>query len=413
MAEIERAVLGAMLAFDGAVQVADRLTVEDFAYRPHRILFAAMLEFVGDAGIDQISMRQALDDRGELESVGGHEYIRELSQECTSTAYLDDHVEGLKDATRARAVYQSCHEAINSIGIGAKYAAVADSLDARLSEIRAQDVAGGDPGLVMAEALHTLSSPKPSGIVPTGQYEVDAIIQGMKPGELIMLAARPSIGKSSMGLNIARHAAMNGTAVGLFSLEMTRLQIGLNLISLHGKVNNELLKWGSYSGKDMSKINEIAAQIAELPIDIIEAIGMDTVGIVSKSKQMCRAGTGLIIVDYVQKLRGDDKAADIRGHMVQVSAGLKALAIEAGVPVLALSQVGRIAEGQRPKLSDLKESGSLEEDSDVVLLLHRDTRRARKAKLEIAKNRNGRTGEVDLAFHGEHFRFLSQYEASA
>jgi replicative DNA helicase len=407
--DAERAVLGAMLLDPDALSDSlYRLKDEDFYRESHRIIFEVFRHFA-DAGepVEELQVRAELERRGDLDRIGGPEYIRELVYDVTSAAFLHAHINLMKACAQKRDLINACKEALEGCYYAEPVATVFDSLEGKLDAIRQHKSTGAvSMSNIIGDVVEELSGDCLEGVVYTGQPEIDRYLGGLKPGELIILGARPSMGKTSLALNIVEYICRT-TGVLMFSLEMTKEQIARNLICLVGSVNSEHMMEGKFSERDREGIAEAHDKLAQMPLSIIDSADINTGRLRAAVRAQVKRGVSLIVVDYIQLMKAEGPRDSIREAMVKVTRGLKSLAKSCNVPVLALSQITRLAEDRPPKLSDLKESGSIEEDADKVILLHREDRRSEIAHANIAKNRSGRTGSALLDFQGEFFRFTS------
>ncbi len=407
--DAERAVLGAMLLDPDALPDAlYRLKAADFYRESHRILFEVFGNFHEQGEpVEELQVRAELERRGDLDRIGGPEYIRELVHDVTSAAFLHQHINLMKACAQKRDLIGACKEALESLYHVEPVASVFDTLEVSMDAIRQHKSTGAvSMRDIIGGVVEELSGDCLEGVVYTGQPEIDRYLGGLKPGELIILGARPSMGKTSLALNIVEYICRKN-AVLMFSLEMTKEQIARNLICLVGSVNSEHMMEGRFSDQDREGIAEAHEQLAQMPLSIIDSADINTGRLRAAVRSQVKRGVSLVVVDYIQLMKAEGPRDTIREAMVKVTRGLKSLAKSCSVPVLALSQITRLAEERPPKLSDLKESGSIEEDADKVILLHRENRGSETAYAHIAKNRSGRTGMAQLEFQGEYFRFTS------
>lgn len=427
--ESERALLGALLLKPDAVHdVADTIRSDSFYAEKHRLIYEAMRELSERSEpIDLLSLSERLSGNGHLERIGGRAYIAELaasapapgnfahyadlvarkhimrslidaSYEITESAYDDsrDTVEVLDTAEKT--IY-----AIGNASAAHKFTSVADMV--------------GDAW----ERIETLSK-KGDGIrgVPTGFGELDNLLSGLHPSDLIILAARPSMGKSSLALDIARNAAIrNDVPVGIFTLEMSSEQLVDRMLAAESYVNSWKLRTGSiHAEDDFSRIRDALEVLSKAPIYIDDKPGNNILSMRAVARRLKRErGIGLIIVDYLQLMAPTNtKNSDSMVQQVtEISRSLKSLARELNVPVLALSQLSRAVEqrGGKPRLSDLRDSGSIEQDADVVMFIHRDDKRnpdsdkPNIAEILVEKHRNGPTGRAELYFDDTRATFMA------
>ncbi len=424
--DAEKAVLGALLIdSEQWVDVQEHVTAGDFYRRAHGLIFEAMGKVADDKqAIDFLTVRDVLSREGQLDAVDGPAYLASLTDGVPRVKNAADYARIVRDYAIRRALRKAGRRLVQD-------AAEADTDAATLLE-RAQaaiwglavDHQGGDlePAGVLVKGLWpTLERLMEQGGgvsgVPTGFTDLDAITRGFQATDLILLAGRPAMGKTSLGLNVAAHAAKHGVATAVFSLEMSKEQLMFRLLAGIAHLDVHRLLSGRVHQSDFGQISTAMGAISEWPLHIDDT-GVTTVATIrAKSRRLqMRTGLGLIVVDYLQ-LMTDPKRHESRVlELASISRGLKMLAKELRVPVLALSQLSRAVETRtehRPQLSDLRESGSLEQDADLVLLLWREEeyrqtpQNAGKAELIVAKARNGPTGGVQLAWLKEQTRFAN------
>ena len=424
--EAEKAVLGALLIdSDQWVDVQEHVTAGDFYRRAHSLIFEAMGKVADERqAIDFLTVRDVLLREGQLEAIDGPAYLSSLTDGVPRSKNAADYARIVRDYAIRRALRQAGRRLVQD-------AAESDTDAAALLE-RAQTAIwglavgreGGDlqpAGELVKGIWPTLERllEQGGGVtgVPTGFSDLDAITRGFQPTDLILLAGRPAMGKTAAALNIAAHAAKHGTATAVFSLEMSKEQLMFRLLAGVGHLDVHRLLSGRMHHSDYGDISTAMGQIAEWPLHIDDT-GVTTVATIrAKARRLqMRSGLGLIVVDYLQ-LMTDPKRHESRVlELASISRGLKMLAKELRVPVLALSQLSRAVEARtehRPQLSDLRESGSLEQDADVVLMLWREEeyrqtpQNAGKAELIVAKQRNGPTGGLLLSWLKEQTRFAN------
>lgn len=424
--EAEACALGAMLYDpDTAYQVTQILVRDDFYKPAHRRIFEAVHDLLeaGD-GSDIVILRNHLEKRGDLEQIGGVTYLAELVDRVPTAANAEHYARIVKEKAVLRNLVGVASEIIRDV-YEAKAAAgeVIDQAEAKLFEATQRGESGSTVTLreVLKETFRLLEGGEGLKGIPTGFADLDQLTNGLRPGELTILAARPSVGKSTLALSIARNVALNqGLPVLLFSLEMGCQQIGQNLLCSEARLDGHKMRRGLLDDEDWTKLANAGNRLYGVPIHVDESSMLSILGLRGTARRLKRHhDIRLIIVDYLQLM----SAPGNHGRVQEVSAisrGLKAVAKELHVPVLALSQLNRAPEARdsnRPKLSDLRESGSLEQDADAVLLMFRedyyDAERAREkgteniVELTVAKNRNGPTGKIRLTFLKNYLRFES------
>lgn len=422
--EAEKALLGSiMLDKEGIVKVIDFLTPEDFYKSAHGIIYEAMTElFKNNEPIDALSLPQKLKEKNKLEEVGGASYIAELSSTVPTPSHLLYYAKVTKEKKNLRDLIQVSDE-INSLAYdeNQEVKVVLDEAERKVFSIAQHSSSSNfmPVSSVLDEAFERIDrihSQKDSirGIT-TGFGGLDHLLAGFQKGDLILLAARPSLGKSAMALNIAQAATkQENLPIGIFSLEMSKEQMIDRLISMEAGLSLWKLRTGKLSDKgeenDFSKLQEALSNLSQLPIYIEDTGSISVLQMRAMARRLqSQKGLGLIVIDYLQLIQPSAKAQSPVQEITEISRDLKALAKELEVPVLALSQLSRAVEHRQgqPRLSDLRESGSLEQDSDVVMFIHRedkikpDTPRQNIADIIIAKHRNGPVGEIELYFDSE------------
>jgi replicative DNA helicase len=426
--ESERALLGSLLLKPDAIHdVADLIKPESFYAEKHRHIFEAMVELsTRGEPIDQLSLGVRLEGKGLIERVGGRGYLAELtgssptpgnfahyadlvsrkyvmrslidaSYQITESAYDEgrDTVEVLDEAEKL--VY-----AIGNASAAHKFIAISEKMAGAWERIEA---AGKKDGSVRG--------------VPTGFAELDNLLAGLHPSDLVILAARPSIGKTSLALDIARNAAVrHNVPVGIFSLEMSSEQIVDRMLAAESFVNSWKLRTGAvHAEEDFSRIRDALETLSKAPIFIDDKPGNNILAMRAVARRLKREhGIGLLVVDYLQLMTPTStKSSDSMVQQVtEISRSLKQLARELEVPVLALSQLSRAVEqrGGKPRLSDLRDSGSIEQDADVVMFIHREDKtnkesdRPNIAEILVEKHRNGPTGRTELYFDEKRATFM-------
>ncbi len=422
--EAESATLGSML-LDGeaAGLAAERLVPDDFYRTANRHIFQTACE-IYDAGQqpDELVLRERLRGKGLLEETGGSEYIHSLASSVPSAANLDRYVRIVKEKAILRKLISATTTILREADDSADVEDLLDRAEQRIFDVASQrgytDVV--EIKDILKEELEDIERRmKSPGLItglPTGFTELDQMTGGLQRSDLIILAARPSVGKTSLALNWVEYLGCNeDKPVLVFSLEMSRSQVAKRLLCSHCEVAYHKLRSGNLLQADMDTIvNKGMGKLNESPILIDDTAAISAMELRAKARRMkSRHDIRLVVVDYLQLMRGPSSRTDNREREVaRISSALKALGRELRIPVLALSQLRRGAEerrGGKPQLADLRESGALEQDADVVMLLHR----ARDAEgildndatLNIAKQRNGPTGVVRLRYRPQYMRF--------
>ncbi|MFO1541035.1 MAG: replicative DNA helicase [Chloroflexota bacterium] len=429
--EAEQSVLGALLIDrDAITEVAEILRPEDFYRSHHGTIYAAVLALSERREpVDVVTVSEVLERSGDLEPVGGSAYLATLMN-STPTAVNAVHYARIVER---KAVLRNLIGAAGKIaGIGydesAEIGAAIDRAEQELFAVSQRRVASGFEGIrgLLHNAYDRLDylhqhRGEVNGI-RTGFLDLDTLTTGLQKSDLIILAARPSIGKTSLALNVAEHAAVReGRTVGVFSLEMSKEQLVLRLLSSVAGIDSQRLRTGYLEEMDFTRLAPAMNALAEAPIYIDDTPNITATELRTKARRLqAEAGLDLVIVDYLQLMQASTTSRDANRvqEVAEISRGLKALARELSVPVIALSQLSRQAEmreSKEPRLSDLRESGSIDQDADLVMFLWREKERGpdeaesdgEVVKLKLAKHRNGPTGQVDLWFRKRMTRFVS------
>jgi replicative DNA helicase len=438
--EAEQAVLGAMLLDqDAALRGAELLDDGLFYKEGHRRLFRAMRRLVERRTvIDHVTIREELVSRGELDSAGGEGYLVELLDAAVTSANLEAHAAIVREKAVLRQLIEASTRIVSQAYDGSMPAAeLLDDAESRIFQISQYRKAEGFsrlkemlwPAMERIEKLHGRKQTITG--VPSGFKDLDELTLGFQPSELVIIAARPSMGKTAFVLNLAAHAASDALqsdgargGVAMFSLEMSKEALVQRLLSAEAAVDSHKLRQGSLNDSDFAALARAAGFLSSCPIWIDDTPALTLLEMRSKARRLRIDGNiGLVVVDYLQLMRSPQYARDRVQEISDISRSLKALARELEVPVVALSQLSRASEqrgGDRvPILSDLRDSGAIEQDADQVIFIHRpemyyDLREKAekegkdirgKAIVELAKNRNGPTGPVNLYFRKEITRF--------
>lgn len=412
--EAEKALLGSlMLDGEGITKVADLIKPGDFYKEAHSKIYQAMLDlFNKNEPIDLLTLTQKLEEKKELEEIGGASYLSELLSSVPTPSHLMYYAKIVREKKVLRNLLQAA-ETISSLGYkeDEDIDLILDEAEKKIFSVSQESLTQSflpvkselDAAFERIDKLHSKKGQLRG--VTTGFPKLDDMLAGLQKGDLILLAARPSLGKTSLALDIARSAALKeNVPVGIFSLEMSKEQLVDRLIATEAGVSLWKLRTGKLSEEeDFAKIQEAMATLAQAPIYVDDAASSTVLQMRAMSRRLqAEKGLGLIIIDYLQLIEARNPIESTVQQVTEISRSLKSLAKELNVPVLALSQLSRAVEhrpDQRPKLSDLRESGSLEQDSDVVLFIYRQSIKEPKTELLIAKHRNGPVGKVDLYFN--------------
>lgn len=418
--DLEKSVLGALLIDEDAiVKVVEFLRPEHFYRKAHHDIFSAILElYEKREPADLVTVPGHLKKGKKLEDIGGVSYLTELVNYVHTSSNIEFYAKEIKDY----AVRRQLMSAASRIGdLSLESSDVEDVLDqaeqllfsVSQDSVHQDFVPVKDTLEITFERLDELSKTKGAiRGVPTGFKSLDKLLSGLQKENLIILAARPSMGKSSLAINIGQYAASTKKkGVAIFSLEMGRESIVDRMISAQGDIDNWRISTGNLEEEDYEKYSIAAAELAEASIFIDDTPGISVLEMRTKARRlMLENQIDLVIVDYLQLVRGRNLQSRVQ-EVSEISLGLKNLARELKVPVLALSQLSRAVEQRggekKPQLSDLRDSGSIEQDADVVMFLYRPNEDDRENYgLMIAKHRNGATGELPLYFKGDRTRFF-------
>lgn len=421
--EAEKALLGAlMVRADSLYEVVDTITPDSFYAEKHRIIFRVMLELLNkNEPIDLLTVSSKLKEIKKLESVGGASYLAELSNSVPSIANAKHYAEIVQKKNALRNLI-SVAEDLSEMGysehedlditfdkVGKKLTEITTIAKRKFSTLKESVMEAWE----RLDKLH--KSKEDMRGIPTGFKGIDNKLAGLQKSDLIILAARPSMGKTSFALDIARNSALkHNTAVGIFSLEMSSQQLVDKMLAAESRVDAWKLRTGRVSSdEEFTLIRDAMDRLSKAPIFIDDNPNNNIMQIKSSArKMMAERNLDLIIIDYLQLMVPRRSAASLVEQVTEISRSLKGLARELDVPVLALSQLSRAVEqrGGKPKLSDLRDSGSIEQDADVVMFIHRNTKDEDHTKDEmteilIEKHRNGPTGKVDLYFDPKRVSF--------
>ncbi len=428
----ERAVLGAILLNPDRELLAklfETLRSDDFFLPQNRLIFNAIEELYNkQSGIDSSTVGAFLQDKRRLKSAGGLAYISELIDQVPEKINFEDYVNNVKQKSLLRNIINVARDALEkSKADFADPDSVLNEIEKEILQIKNRSDQGGFIELAkfIPEALRYVNLIQKEGLtagIKTGFTELDALTAGFHRGELIIIAARPSMGKTAIGLNIAYHQAIKeGKRIAFFSIEMPRIQIVLRLLSMATRISMHALRTGRphLSAQEWAKLEQEAVRLQKSAFYIDDSASLTILDLKNRARQL--NSVDIIFVDYLQLIKvGRDTSRKIDSRSSEVgaiSAGLKELAKELNIPVVALTQLNRAPEWRKGKketkymLSDLRESGNIEQDADVVIFLHReeqidpDTEKKGIAELIIAKQRNGPTGRVQLAFENRFTRF--------
>ena len=422
--EAEQSVLGGLLLDNMAWDRAgDLLTDSDFYRYEHRLIYAAIGALIsGSKPADVITVFEQLQGLGKAQDCGGLAYQNALAQSVPSAANMRRYAEIVRERSILRKLIAASDEiATNAFNPqGRAVSAVLDEAESKIFQIgeegsrQKQGFQSIDKLVVSlidrVQELHDNGAEEVTG-VRTGFYDLDKMTAGLQKGDLIVLAARPSMGKTAFALNIAEHVAVQeGLPVLVFSMEMGASQLALRLVGSLGRINQQNLRTGRLDSGEWERLTDSVEKLSQVQLHIDETAGLTSSELRARARRMARQfGTlGLIVIDYLQLMNGSGGHEENRATVLgEISRGLKALAKELQCPVIALSQLNRSVESRpdkRPMMSDLRESGAIEQDADIIMFIYRDdyydkaSKKPGQAEIIIAKQRNGPVGEVNLTF---------------
>jgi replicative DNA helicase len=424
--EAESSVLGGILLENDAINIVlELLRPEDFYRESHRKVFRAMIELT-DRGepVDLITLSDYLNGRGELDAVGGSAYLASLADFVPTAANISYYARIVREKSILRSLIRTATEiatrGYEEQGNVDEFLDTAEKVIFDISErkIKASFVAVGDMIKDTLKTVEKLYERKEMVTgVPTGYEDLDKLTAGLQPSDLIIVAGRPSMGKTAFSLNIAANAAFAGVGVAVFSLEMAKEQLVLRMLCSEARVNNSKVRSGYLAERDFPKLANAAGRLHEALIYIDDTPAISVLELRAKARRLVRDRSkkvGLIVIDYLQLMRGMGGASNREQEISEISRSLKALAKELAVPVIAISQLNRRVEDRgdrRPMMSDLRESGAIEQDADVIMFIYRDevynqnSEEKGKAEIIVAKQRNGPIDKVELTFLNEFMRF--------
>lgn len=431
--EMEQAVIGSMLMDrDAVADVADILTREDFYYGEYGMLFSAIVSLYNEGKpIDLSIVSNKLQEMNAPESVSSLGYINEILESVQFTSHAAEYARIVQDKAVLRKMIKysektmaQCYEAEDPVND------ILEESEKELFDITQKRSTGMQFADMKEIALTVLdnieaSAKKGSEItgVPTGFLDLDRKLSGLHGSELILIAARPAMGKTAFALNIAQHAAMVADVpVAVFSLEMSKEQLATRLIAMDSMVDSQSIRTGQLLDADWEKIMESTYRVGEMPMYIDDTPGITIAELRSKCRKLKQTkNIGLIVIDYLQLMNGSGRSESRQQEISTISRSLKNLAKELDVPVIALSQLNRAVdsrEDHRPVMSDLRESGAIEQDADVIMFIYRDDYYHKEDSLKpniadiiVAKQRSGSTGTVELTWLGKYTKFSGKPRA--
>lgn len=430
--EVEKNILGAMmLDQEGVVIALETLKSIDFYKDKHRFIFEAMISLhQKHEPVDILTLTEELRRHSTLEEIGGSGYLSELASLVPSSANIEYHVQIIRAKSLLRQLIRACNLILKESYEGSEESESILSMAQQeifdiSKEQKQKSYVSIDPilkeTLTEIERLHHLDH---SGIigVPSGFQALDNYTAGFQKGDLIIIAGRPSMGKTAFALNLARNASVKyDIPVGFFSLEMSDMQLAQRLLCSEVRIDSQLLRTGRLREKDWPRLSKYVGKLAEAPLFIDDTPALDILKLSARARRMClERDIGLVIVDYMQLMDGPKGMDNRQQEIAFISRSLKTLSKQLNIPIIALSQLSRAVEarpGNRPNLSDLRESGAIEQDADLVMFVYReevyikDPEEAKRKKVEniaeiiIGKHRNGPIGKIELVFEKRYGNF--------
>ncbi|MCA0756340.1 replicative DNA helicase [Paenibacillus sp. N4] len=426
--EAEQAVLGAvLLQAEALIAAMERIRSDDFYSGPHRNIFEAMVELAEDnQPVDLVTLTAHLQDRQLLEEIGGVSYLAKLANAVPTAANIDYYAQIVEEKSMLRRLIRTATNIVsdgyaNSEDVGV----LLGDAEKKILEISNRRSGGGfisirDVLMEVFEKVEQLYADRGGTTgIPSGFTDLDRMTAGFQRSDLIIVAARPSVGKTAFALNIAQNVGVRAReTVAIFSLEMSAAQLVQRMVCAEGNVDAQRMRTGHLEGDDWEKLTMAIGALSESEVYIDDTPGITVAEIRSKCRRLKKErGLGMILIDYLQLISGRGKAGENRQQEVsEISRTLKHIARELEVPVIALSQLSRGVEqrqDKRPMMSDLRESGSIEQDADIVAFLYRDdyydkeSEKKNIIEIIIAKQRNGPVGTVELAFLKQFNKFVS------
>ena len=425
--EAERSIISSMICEMGAAIYAnENLNANDFYNQAHKIIFDAINELIlENKKIDIITLNNKLEEKDLLKEIGGREFIINLASEFYTSANLTEHVKIIKNKSLLRKIINTSSQIIlESYKAQRPAELILEDAEKNIFNIIQNKSSNEFAHLreILIDVINQIEkiSKSPDKIIglPTGLVDFDYKTSGLQNSDLILLAARPSMGKTAFALNIAENVALNqNKGVAIFSLEMSKFQLANRLLCSNARINAQNLRTGNLNQKDWADITEALGNLSMAKIYIDDTPGISVAQLRAKARKLkLEKNISLIIIDYLQLMSGSNKNPSRQQEISEISRALKSTARELNLPIIALSQLSRACEARadhRPMLSDLRESGAIEQDADLVAFLYRDeyynpdTEKKNIAELIIAKQRNGPTGTIELLWASACTKFMN------
>lgn len=426
--EAEQSVLGSILLDkDAMISVSETLIPEDFYKEAHRVIYECMLKLYNNQSeIDLITLADELRDQGYLDDIGGIAYITSLSTIVPTTSNIKYYINIVKEKSISRQLISAANDIINlGYDSSTKVEDVLENAEKKIFDISQERTTNDFQPInqVLTETLSMLEKlyEEKSDVtgLTTGFRDLNKKINGLQRSDLLLIAARPAMGKTAFALNLVQNAALKGDAsVAVFSLEMSKEQLVQRMVAAQSSVELKKIKTGTIAANDWPRITDGMAVLSGAKIHIDDTPGIKISELRSKCRKLkIEKGLDLVLIDYLQLMEGEGHNESRQQEIAKISRSLKILAKELDCPVVALSQLSRAPEQRadhRPMLSDLRESGSIEQDADIVMFLYRDeyynpdTERKNIGEVIVAKNRHGETGTVELVWFGEIQKFADK-----
>ena len=426
----EAAVIGCMLIDPKSIPKAFQiLNINSFYNSSNSLIFKIMLElFDENKTIDTISVISELEKKGKLETIGGAYYITGLSSEAPTSENIEYYANLVQEKYILRKIIETSRDlSTNAYDSKEDVSSILDKAEKTIFELSQNSQRGHFQSIepLLHNVMDKLGTSKSEGVsgIATGYYELDKYLSGFQNSDFIVIAGRPSMGKTALALSLARNISVDyGHSVGMFSLEMSNIQLVERLITAEAKVNSHQVRSGKLPKNDWKKLSAAAGPLSEAKLFIDDTPGLNIMEIRAKARRLkLEKDIDILIIDYMQLITGFDKSESRQQEISMISRSLKALAKELDIPVIALSQLSRAPEtrtNHRPIMSDLRESGAIEQDADIVLFVYRKFVYTRSeddkgvGEIIISKHRNGPTGSIEVAFIDSYARFenLTQYD---
>lgn len=427
-AEAEAAVLGSMVLDRSCIsQIVQMLKPDSFYRLEHQMVYSAILDLFErgpEVDVDLVLLRDELKKRGQLDEVGGVDYLIRVVDSVPSSSNVEYYANIVKEKQMLRELITATSEILsNAYADTGEVNAKLDDAEKKIFAVTEKKISGAASPMneLLVEAFHEIENRSGKDVtgLPTGYGELDHMTSGLHGGEMLIIAGRPSMGKTSFAMNLVEHvSADEKLGVGVFSLEMGKVQLAERMLCSRAKIDAQLVRRGAVEPEIYQDLIQTCSELSEAPMYIDDTPGMTPLEIRAKARRMkAQYDIQLIMIDYLQLMSLGGRVDSRQQEISTISRQLKSLARELDVPVIVLSQLNRAAEQRedhRPRMSDLRESGSIEQDADVIMLLHRedyyhrgepDYEQDNQAEVIIAKQRNGPTGIVKLLFQGQYTRF--------